>query len=204
MAAPSRVSPAFSGPTASGRSGTGTWNHQGNWNGHHDHEGHHHHDFFFFGGYPFYNPWFWGWGYPYPYFYGGFPSWYYWSDYSYDRGPVYVYNTDNGSLSTQQEPPPVPTDLPKLDDNAVLIGVRVPENAEIWFDGEKTSQKGMFREFVTPALDPGQKYTYEIRARWNENGREVTRSRKQEVYAGDRLLVNMLAPEKNPPPPPKP
>jgi uncharacterized protein (TIGR03000 family) len=185
-----------SSPAAAGRSTSGTWDRRGNWDGRRfDHDGFRHHSFFFFG-YPFYNPWFWGYGYPYPYFYGSFPSWYYWSDYAYDRGPVYIYNTDDGSLTTQQDPPPPPADLPKLDDNAVLIGVRVPENAEIWFDGEKTSQKGTLREFVTPPLDPGQKYTYEIKARWDENGREVTRLRKQEVYAGDRLLVNMLAPEK--------
>jgi uncharacterized protein (TIGR03000 family) len=196
FAGPSRLGPSVVSPAVAGRSSTGSWNGRGSWDGRHDHDGFRHHHSFFFFGYPFYDPWFWGYGYSYPYFYGNFPSWYYWSDYAYDRGPVYVYDADNGSFSTQQDPPPVPSGLPKLDDNAVLIGVRVPENAEIWFDGEKTSQKGTLREFVTPPLDPGQKYTYEIKARWDENGREVTRVRKQEVYAGDRLLVNMLAPEK--------
>ena len=94
--------------------------------------------------------------------------------------------------------------MPKLDDNAVLIGVRVPESAVIWFDGDKTTQAGTFREFITPPLDPGQKYTYEIKAQWVENGKEVVRTRKMDIFAGDRLMVNFLAPAKTAAPRPAP
>lgn len=94
--------------------------------------------------------------------------------------------------------------MPKLDDNAVLIAVRVPESAVIWFDGDKTTQTGTLREFITPSLDPGQKYTYDIKAQWVENGKEVLRTRKMEIYAGDRLMVNFLGSEKAAPPRPAP
>src|SRR5262249_32300789 len=83
---------------------------------------------------------------------------------------------------------------PAIDDNAVLIGLRVPENAEIWIDGQKTTETGTFREFMTPALQPDQKFAYDIKARWIENGQEVVRDRKIDFYAGDRVMVNLLAP----------
>ena len=205
-------SSAFAPSTAStfrGTTGSSTWNHNGNWNhagtwNHNgNHHGDHHHrdrDFFFFG-FPFWSDWFWG--YPYPYFSGGFPSWYYWNDYAYNTGPAYAYTQDGNVYSTEQAPQP-PADLPKLDDNAVLIGVRVPDNAVIWFDGDKTNQTGMFREFISPVLEPGQKYTYDIKAQWTENGKDVVRTRKIDVYAGDRLMVNFLAPAKSAPPRPQP
>jgi uncharacterized protein (TIGR03000 family) len=86
--------------------------------------------------------------------------------------------------------------MPRLDDNAVLIAVRVPDSAVIWFDGDKRTETGSLREFVTPPLHPGQRYTYEIKAQWVENGQEVLQTRKVDIYAGDRLMVNLLAPAK--------
>jgi len=93
----------------------------------------------------------------------------------------------------------------------VLIGLRVPENAEVWIDGDKTTQTGTFREYVTPPLEPGQKFTYNVKARWLENGKEVVRDRRLDFYAGDRLMVNLMAPAKKAatqplqqPPPPAP
>ena len=82
-----------------------------------------------------------------------------------------------------------------IPDNAALIDVRVPGNAEVLIDGQKTNQAGTMREFVTPALDPGQEFSYDIRARWTENGQEVDRHRKVTFHAGDRLTVNLMAPQ---------
>jgi uncharacterized protein (TIGR03000 family) len=171
----------------------GSWNHNGNWN---NNWNHHHNNFGFFFGWPFFGSSWYGWGYPWPYYYGGFPSWYYWNDYAYNPGPAYAYTPD-GTITQTEQPPPPPADTPKLDDNAVLIGVRVPEGATIWFDGEKTTQTGTFREFTSPPLEPGQKFSYEIKAVWTENGQEVSRLRRIDVYAGDRMMVNFMSPVKN-------
>jgi len=204
----SNFAPATAGATHTWN-GSSNWSHNGSWNhnGHHDghHDGHHNNfnNGFFFWGFPFYSSWFWG--YPYPYFYGGFPRWYYWNDYAYDPGPAYYTTPDgNYSVAQQQPAPQQPADMPKLDDNAVLIAVRVPESAVIWFDGDKTTQTGSLREFITPVLEPGQRYTYEIKAQWVENGQEVVRTRKMDIYAGDRLMVNFMAPGKSAPPKPAP
>jgi uncharacterized protein (TIGR03000 family) len=76
-----------------------------------------------------------------------------------------------------------------------MIAVRVPANAELWFDGHKTSQSGQVRQFETPTLDPAQEYTYEVHARWTENGHDVDRNRRLSVHAGDRLGVNFIGSE---------
>ena len=74
--------------------------------------------------------------------------------------------------------------------NAVLINIQVPPNAEVWFDGSTTMQTGSWRSFVTPALEPGRDYAYEIRARWTEGGRSVEQTRKITIRAGDRETLD--------------
>jgi uncharacterized protein (TIGR03000 family) len=131
----------------------------------------------------------WGWG-------GWYDPWYY--DYGYGayagyqpgytsfyQGPIYPDQQqgryDNGGSQ-------VPT--PPTDENTAIIAVRVPPNAEIWFDGQKTSRTGTVREFQTPPLEPGEEYAYDVRARWNENGRQIDRARHVTVHAGDRFGLN--------------
>jgi uncharacterized protein (TIGR03000 family) len=140
----------------------------------------------------------WGWGgYGYfPYYYGGFgrglwggyggyPGYYGYGSYPYSSYRDYAPDYGYAQTAPQQS----------IDPNAALIGVRVPEHAEIWIDGSKTSQTGSMREFVTPPLDPGQKFNYDVKARWTENGQEVVRERQVSFHAGDRLMVNMMAPQ---------
>jgi uncharacterized protein (TIGR03000 family) len=74
------------------------------------------------------------------------------------------------------------------------ITVRVAPNAQIWFEDTATRQTGALREFQSPALTPGKTYTYDIRAQWRANGREVTQSRHISVHAGDRVMVDFMIP----------
>jgi uncharacterized protein (TIGR03000 family) len=76
---------------------------------------------------------------------------------------------------------------------AALMTVRVPADAEIWFSGDKTAQQGAQRRFVTPGLEGGRYFTYEVRARWKENGKAIERVQTVRVHAGDRLTVDFLA-----------
>ena len=77
---------------------------------------------------------------------------------------------------------------------AAPINVRVPANAEVWFDGTRTSQTGSQRSFVSPPIQPGRDYVYEIRARWVQAGRPVEETRRIIVRAGDRDNLNFLTP----------
>jgi uncharacterized protein (TIGR03000 family) len=132
--------------------------------------------------------WGWGWGWGYPYRWGGYP--YYSGSYAYS-GPTY---NDYSSyyapeMTTQSEA--LQTETPE-NPNDALIGVAVPPDAQVWFNGKKTSQTGTFRVFETPPLDPGSDYAYQTKVQWKQDGRDVEKTRKLSVRAGDHLLVNFL------------
>jgi uncharacterized protein (TIGR03000 family) len=76
--------------------------------------------------------------------------------------------------------------------NAALVDVRIPKDAELWFSGEKTSQKGMDREFVTPELKKDRNHFYTLKARWMENGQMVEQSRRIQVTPGERVAVDFV------------
>jgi uncharacterized protein (TIGR03000 family) len=81
-----------------------------------------------------------------------------------------------------------------LSPTAAILRVRVPADAELWFDGARTVQRGAARQFVTPPLEDGRNFSYEVRARWSENGKVVERVETVRVHPGDRLTVDLLAP----------
>jgi uncharacterized protein (TIGR03000 family) len=78
--------------------------------------------------------------------------------------------------------------------------------AEVWFGPGKTRQAGETREFVSPELAPGREYTYEVKARWVEGGKDVVQTREIAVSGGTCLTVDFTrpAPEQVEAPKPKP
>ena len=72
----------------------------------------------------------------------------------------------------------------------------VPAGAQVWFDGTATTSTGSVREFDSPPLTPGNRYSYEIQARWNENGQEVSQTQQVVVTAGAHVDVKFPAPPK--------
>lgn len=86
----------------------------------------------------------------------------------------------------------VPT--PDAPAGTVLLNVRVPAEAQIWIEGDKTQQSGSFRRFVSPPLDQGKSYAYQIKAEWQENGKKITRTRKVTVHAGEAVDIDLSRP----------
>jgi uncharacterized protein (TIGR03000 family) len=133
-----------------------------------------------------YGPYYRSYGYS-PYFYGV-------PDYDLGVSPPYYPDATNettasGSYQALYPPPAV---LPPLDTSA-QIGVMVPAGAEIWFDGTLTTSTGTVRRFHSPPLTPGN-HSYEIRARWSEDGREVTQTQRVEVAPGAHVNVSFPIP----------
>jgi uncharacterized protein (TIGR03000 family) len=110
-------------------------------------------------------------------------------------GPLYPY----GYHPPRHEPvilhdefvPPSPEVVVPQDPNAALLNVSVPADAEVWLEGKPTNQTGSHRQFESPALKPGQEYTYTIRARWKDEGRNVEVMRLLSVHAGDKVDVRL-------------
>jgi uncharacterized protein (TIGR03000 family) len=73
----------------------------------------------------------------------------------------------------------------------VSVHVSVPDGARLAFNGAETRQRGSSRWFVSPPIATGGTYSYVIQATWNEKGREVTRTRRLSVRAGDMWNVTI-------------
>ncbi|MGE3803313.1 MAG: TIGR03000 domain-containing protein [Gemmataceae bacterium] len=144
----------------------------------------------YYGYYPGYRPYY-GYGYS-----GYYPSYRYYNYYTprvivptYVPSYNYSYSSPSYSVPLYSSQPARQPSY-SVPDNAALITVNVPAGAEIWFSGDKTSQTGTTRRFETPALEPGSNYSYSVRARWTENGKERDETKKVAVHANDRLTVD--------------
>jgi uncharacterized protein (TIGR03000 family) len=170
--------------------------------------------------------------YGYPGYYGAYPGYYgYYGNYGPSYGDYYgtgdyygAYQpyggTDMGAYAPEAygstygyyEPNGAPGSAVPAITNAARIVVRVPPEAQVWFEGAPTKQPGSTREFESPPLAPGKEFTYEVRAQWREGDHDVTQTRKIDVHAGDRVTVDFTktsrgtaptqAPTSSPPPRP--
>jgi uncharacterized protein (TIGR03000 family) len=178
--------------------------------------------YYYRGGYGFYRPYYPGWYRPYP-FIGvgvgvGFYAPYYGS-YAYPVAPGYVYPASPygyppgiaGSGPDGAMPPGMmgqpPKDRPPPD-NAGHLQLMVPADADVFVDGQKISQTGATREIVTPALQPGTRYTYKISVRYADaQGKQIDDTREISFQANDWFSIDFTraAPPRAPAaPPPQP
>jgi uncharacterized protein (TIGR03000 family) len=81
-----------------------------------------------------------------------------------------------------------------VDPTRASIDIRVPADAKVFFDRSPTAQTGSDRRFVSPPLEPGRVYRYEITARWIRDGQEQTGSRTVRVEPGQTVHVDFGSP----------
>jgi uncharacterized protein (TIGR03000 family) len=177
----------------------------------------------YYGGYG-YRPYSWGYNrgwYGYRPYYGGYYGYYpygyypyydsspYYSDLgsglldvpayannNYQPAPLSLDRTPFGGSVLSSDQPSLASPSPAQADTVAHVTVIAPSGARLWFDDTPTTSTGSLREFVSPPLTPGGRYTYDIKASWKENGREVTQTQKVDVTAGARVNVNFPAPPK--------
>jgi uncharacterized protein (TIGR03000 family) len=156
----------------------------------------------FYGGYPFY-----GYGYGYPFGYGYYPYSSYYSDYGYSPYSNYNVWPDSGYDSAYPDDygdaPPLPPNA-RLENRPMIVKnrapasagahvtVKVPQNAEVWFERTKTTLTGPVRNFQTPPLQPGRHYAYKVRASWQEDGQLVTQTQQVSVSPGADVVVRFF------------
>jgi uncharacterized protein (TIGR03000 family) len=124
---------------------------------------------------------------------------------SYYAGPSVRYDSpaENGYQSAYYSPAgngyqsaySTPLGVRGRFETRASVEVRVPPNAQLWFGDVKTVQGGEFRNFYSPPLERGSNYTYEVRARWSENGRIREQTRLVRVRAGERTAVDFVQPQ---------
>ncbi|MFL5246015.1 MAG: TIGR03000 domain-containing protein [Gemmataceae bacterium] len=162
----------------------------------------------YYGGYGrgYYNNWGWGWGFGFPLYIGSFgpgvwlaagdypgyfsyyserglaPSGvYYGAPVNYEAAiPAEVGASDPGITAAAQAPP----------DNVAFVTIRVPTaETKVWIEDVETKDTGDVRDYRSPELKPGHKYSYEIRAEWKEGDQLRKQTRKFPIRAGDHILV---------------
>jgi uncharacterized protein (TIGR03000 family) len=114
------------------------------------------------------------------YFYGGFPE-------------AYVDRYPPAPFPAEPSPPPPPPD-PSNDPSRAKITLKVPLTAEVYVEGNRLEQNGAVRQIVTPQLEPGRRYYYEVSVRWLSEGQVVEQRMELGFRAGDRPVVMVMRP----------
>jgi uncharacterized protein (TIGR03000 family) len=122
----------------------------------------------------------------YGYYPGMGPEHYPWLD-----GPGTPF--DRRKLAVSIPPAAFVEDPPPPD--VALIVVKLPAEAELWFNGAATSQSGSYRRFVTPALSGPGPFKYTLRVRWRLGTVELSRVEEIHIQPGATATVNLLTTE---------
>jgi uncharacterized protein (TIGR03000 family) len=94
-----------------------------------------------------------------------------------------------GQGQPQPEKPLPPTS------NSAYLRIRVPKDAEVLVEGNKTTTTGTVREFVSPPLDPGKNLIYSIVVRYTDvGGKKIEETHSVRVHANDRLDIDCTKP----------
>jgi uncharacterized protein (TIGR03000 family) len=79
------------------------------------------------------------------------------------------------------------------EDAPVVITMLVPSDAQVWFNGTKTTQTGSQRRFYSPPLTAGRTYSYEIRI--FSDSQDLIEKRTLQVRSGDRITLDLRGAE---------
>jgi len=142
-------------------------------------------------------------GYGYGYGYRPYYGYGYGRGYGYGYRPYYGYGYGGYGASSYAAVAPTvtyssfyPTDpgySAQPTNGSAIVDVRVPSSAQVWFDGTPTAQRGALREFETPPLTSGG--SYDVRARWMQNGQVMDQTRTVQVQPNGRAVVDFNAPQ---------
>jgi len=75
--------------------------------------------------------------------------------------------------------------------NKALLRVSLPADAELWLNGKRMTRTGTEREFITPQLQDGETYAYQIKARWTQDGRPQEETIEVKVRANKTTNVRL-------------
>jgi len=84
---------------------------------------------------------------------------------------------------------------PTAEAPATVTVVLPSPDAQVWFDGQQMQQQGSVRTYVSPPLTRNQEFVYQVRARWQEQGRAVDQTRTATVRAGQTTAIDFTKSE---------
>src|SRR5262249_6605120 len=102
--------------------------------------------------------------------------------------PVAPAESSAGSVESRNTQSSSPSPAPKAQPaERAHVTVKLPGDAQLWFEDKPTKAVGPVRNFQTPPLTPGHTYEYEVRARWTENGQQTTQTQTVKVAPGGQV-----------------
>jgi uncharacterized protein (TIGR03000 family) len=78
----------------------------------------------------------------------------------------------------------VPQKAGEGDADRIVLMAHLPEDAQVWIDGDPTTSTGKERFYRSPALTAGKEYHYSVRVAWAEDGHWVSKETSIPVTAG--------------------
>ncbi len=81
--------------------------------------------------------------------------------------------------------------LTAADKLPVVVKITVPADAVLEIDGEKKTQTGTDRSFITPDLEKGKKYNYQLKATFKKEGKPVTVEKTISVEPGKDTEIDL-------------
>jgi uncharacterized protein (TIGR03000 family) len=81
--------------------------------------------------------------------------------------------------------------------NEATLIVRLPADATLTIDGERTQSTSSTRVFISPPLEPGKTYHYTLRGELDRPGGTIRDSKTVQVRAGERTEVTLEFPGAN-------
>lgn len=127
-------------------------------------------------------------GYPGNLYYGGG----YYGYYSYYGAPYFVTGPQYYSGYANPEPPPIQAveTIPLGNEFPAALTLAFPAAARVWLDGKAVEGEPAAEQTLTsPVLRPGEKYTFNVRARWAVNGQEYEYTRDVTLGSGEKSRV---------------
>jgi uncharacterized protein (TIGR03000 family) len=106
---------------------------------------------------------------------------------SYDGVPYYP--DSNVIYSSPSYTAPAP---PAVAEDRAYMTIQLPvDTADVWIEGVKSVQDKASQNYVSPQLETGKKFYYEVRARWTDaKGKSVEAKRSFPIYTGKPVLVD--------------
>lgn len=108
--------------------------------------------------------------------------------------PPYIYVTPATPVTTTPPPggdskPKPPAGTGKSESVRATLTVEVPADAVLYIDDVRMKSTSERRTFVTPPLEPGQSYYYDLRAEFTRNGQTVTVNRRVIIRPGETVTT---------------
>jgi uncharacterized protein (TIGR03000 family) len=108
---------------------------------------------------------------------------------------VTTVNTVNGPQSVASEPVSPGESVALSGESPAVLTLQFPAKADVWLDGKKAMNSVETHTLQSPALQPGQSYTFDVKARWKSGGKTYETTRSVVLGPGDRSRLLIVSGE---------